>query len=1039
MDEIGSILKLYFQYHDQYTKKYGKNTVVLMQLGTFYEIYEVKNKEVTLGADVRKLADILDIQATRKNKNIEEINFKNPSQCGVPLAGFTKYRDILLNHNYTIVIVDQVTEPPNVEREVTNIISPGTAIENYNQSDMMNTLVSIYIDFCCSAVDSNKKTYFVGVSAIDISTGNNYVHKIQSTATDENLWIDELFRLIHFYSPKEILYHYDTNKIDLTREKISTLWELNENIIHINVCDHKQFHKNSYQNEYLKQIFPNTNFLSPIEYLGFERDTEITKSYIYMLQFIHEHKIDNLKDLPKPIHKGDQQHLVLSHNCMYQLYLITNKEHSSEKYNSLLNIINDCNTAIGRRLCKERLLYPIIDSNKLKERYELISQFQLQEDGKYVYDMIRSDLKKIIDVEKLHRKMNLLLLSPYQFFELHTSYSYVLKIINQLEKSLPDLIDNYNTTIHGMNQLRNDYTQLLNMKELEKYNMNNMITSVFNQGIYPDIDDLNNKINESKELIKIICDKLSIYIDRKKDNIIKNETDKKNGYHIYITENRSKIFKQSINNLKNTIITYKCRDKEYTLDLKDIRFIKRHSNVHIEFDHINDISNQLIVMEYKIMDYNRSMYIEVISKLHTQYSTLFDKIVHFIGMIDLNSTQARIAIENVYCCPEIIESDNSFFDARDIRHPIVEKVQDEIKYIPNDVSLSEEGILLFGTNACGKSTLMKSIGLTIIMAQAGFYVPCSTLKYTPYTQIFTRILNNDNLFKRQSSFAVEMSELRGILKRADNHSLVLGDELCSGTEIESALSIVAAGLKTLSDLRCSFIFTSHLHQLMNLSMVKELDNMRVNHLKIDYDEENETLVYDRKLEEGSGPPIYGLTVCKAMDLGPDFISLARSVQMELTDINQTLLNNKQSNYNAEVMMDKCQVCSNKSEHTHHIEEQCDADKDGIINHYHKNTKHNLVPLCESCHHKVHNENLRIYGYHKTNEGIVLKYEFIDMKKNNINHRKKFNEKQIKTILEYKTDILEKKIKKTQCIKKLELEHHIQISPGTLDKIVKGEY
>ena len=226
---------------------------------------------------------------------------------------------------------------------------------------------------------------------------------------------------------------------------------------------------------------------------------------------------------------------------------------------------------------------------------------------------------------------------------------------------------------------------------------------------------------------------------------------------------------------------------------------------------------------------------------------------------------------------------------------------------------------------------------------------------------------------------------------------------------------------------------------MNLSMVKELDNMRVNHLKIDYDEENETLVYDRKLEEGSGPPIYGLTVCKAMDLGPDFISLARSVQMELTDINQTLLNNKQSNYNAEVMMDKCQVCSNKSEHTHHIEEQCDADKDGIINHYHKNTKHNLVPLCESCHHKVHNENLRIYGYHKTNEGIVLKYEFIDMKKNNINHRKKFNEKQIKTILEYKTDILEKKIKKTQCIKKLELEHHIQISPGTLDKIVKGEY
>ena len=95
--------------------------------------------------------------------------------------------------------------------------------------------------------------------------------------------------------------------------------------------------------------------------------------------------------------------------------------------------------------------------------------------------------------------------------------------------------------------------------------------------------------------------------------------------------------------------------------------------------------------------------------------------------------------------------------------------------LDTDVSLSEDGILLFGTNACGKSTLMKSIGLTLIMAQAGFYVPCSNFKYSPYKQIFTRILNNDNIFKRQSSFAVEMSELRGILKRADKNSLVLGD------------------------------------------------------------------------------------------------------------------------------------------------------------------------------------------------------------------------------------------------------------------------
>ena len=377
--------------------------------------------------------------------------------------------------------------------------------------------------------------------------------------------------------------------------------------------------------------------------------------------------------------------------------------------------------------------------------------------------------------------------------------------------------------------------------------------------------------------------------------------------------------------------------------------------------------------------------------------------------------------------------------AKDIRHPIVECVQTEIEYVPNDVSLSEDGILLFGTNACGKSTLMKSIGLTIIMAQAGFFVPCSQLKYSPYTQIFTRILNNDNIFKRQSSFAVEMSELRGILKRADKNSLVLGDELCSGTETTSALSIVSAGLKTLSDLKCSFVFTSHLHQLMDIHLVKSIQTLKIYHLKIEYDSEKDLLIYKRKLEEGSGPAIYGLEVCRALDLGSEFISLARKIQMEITNTSDTLVNDKLSNYNSDIVMDICQICLDKSEHTHHIKEQNEADSNGIIDHHHKNITHNLVPLCEPCHHKVHNENLRIYGYIQTSDGIKLNYEYIDIKNDHINTKKKFSKKDLEIILQYKDDIDDKKMKKSNLIKKLEIQHHIQISGGTLNKVLKGKY
>src|SRR3990170_6803133 len=115
-------------------------------------------------------------------------------------------------------------------------------------------------------------------------------------------------------------------------------------------------------------------------------------------------------------------------------------------------------------------------------------------------------------------------------------------------------------------------------------------------------------------------------------------------------------------------------------------------------------------------------------------------------------------------------------------------------------------MLVYGVNSCGKSSLMKAIGIAVVMAQAGMYVPAQSFDYKPYKFILTRILGNDNLFKGLSSFAVEMAELRSILKRANKNSLVLGDEICHGTETVSAVSIVASAILHLSDRNSSFIF-----------------------------------------------------------------------------------------------------------------------------------------------------------------------------------------------------------------------------------------
>ena len=175
-------------------------------------------------------------------------------------------------------------------------------------------------------------------------------------------------------------------------------------------------------------------------------------------------------------------------------------------------------------------------------------------------------------------------------------------------------------------------------------------------------------------------------------------------------------------------------------------------------------------------------------------------------------------------------------------------------------------MLLYGTNAVGKSSLIKSIGISIVLAQSGMFVPCSSFVYFPYKSVFTRILGNDNIFKGLSTFAVEMCELRTILTNCCENSLVLGDELCSGTEIDSALAIFASGVNYLCKKKATFVFATHFHDLVNIPRIQELlqQTLVMYHMSVQYDKSSDMLIYKRKLEKGSGEGMYGLEVCLSL-------------------------------------------------------------------------------------------------------------------------------------------------------------------------------
>ena len=1028
MDNITYILKEYLNYHEKYTEIYGSKTVVIMMCGQFYEIYGVNNDEIQVGPNLNELSDILNIAIARRNKNINEISYDNYQMRGWPDHSLIKFQNILLNNGYTIIKVDQVTAPPNPERKVTEIISPATCIEPYDGLDT-NYLSSIYINTYPTI--SGTTINVAGISFIDVSTGKSFIHNVTSTINDNKIWNDEIYRLIQYYNPKELLIHFSKD-LDFNKEEISKLWQINENTIHMNLTKSPEYYKLSYQNQFLSKIFTNIGNLTPIEYLDLEREPEIVLSYIYMIQFIHEHKIENTLSLKKPEFKINNKYLLLSHNCVEQLNLIDNRKNSNDKYNCLLNLLNKCSTAIGRRLCKERLLYPIVDIQVLYERYGTIELFQQEFEGQKIYTLCKSDLSKIIDIEKLHRRMSINILNPCDFYSLHLSYQYIKRLLNK-SFTIPNIVDfmnKYNQLNSSFNILIEDYSRIFNINQLDKCTLSSMDYSVFTIGIFPEIDLYDKEIFDNKQKLKKISEKLGFYIDKKKDDTIKIAYNDRYGWHLYMTKNRSEILKRNLKNLVKPQIDFGWGN-ESIININDIKFTLKGSSYHLGISIIDRISEKILSLQKKLQIINSEKYLETIDKLYKNNNSIMNDIVKFVGIYDLNCTISKISLENVYCKPRIIDQDKSVFLAKNIRHPIVEKINDNIEFVPNDISLDENGILLYGTNACGKSTLMKSIGLSLIMAQSGFFVPCSELIYSPYSQIFTRILSNDNLFRGQSTFAVEMSELRSILLRSNSNSLVLGDELCSGTENVSALSIVSAGLKKLSEIKCSFMFTSHLHQLMDIKIVNEIQNLNIFHLKINYDVDNDILVYDRKLEEGSGPPIYGLEVCKAMGLDNDFLKIARDVQLDITGTDVNFLKDKFSKYNSKIIMDKCLVCSKKAEETHHINEQQIANKDGIINHYHKNNKHNLVPLCKKCHKDVTYNNLEIYGYIETSQGVKLNYEYTNITKN----RKKYSKQQIDIIKSQWSNTNNKK----ECISKLDIDNGIQISYSTFNKIISDNY
>ena len=401
-----------------------------------------------------------------------------------------------------------------------------------------------------------------------------------------------------------------------------------------------------------------------------------------------------------------------------------------------------------------------------------------------------------------------------------------------------------------------------------------------------------------------------------------------------------------------------------------------------------------------LTSYVKQLFIKWQQTFFNKVKSTFELMVNFVAYCDINQCAVYNANKYNHSRPRINnEAETAFFRAKKIRHPLVEVINPN-GYISNDLELGigteQNGILLYGPNAAGKSTLSKAIGINIIMAQAGMYVPSSDFEYKPYNYIFTRIKNNDNIHAGLSSFQVEMRELKVIMDYCDENSIVLGDEILNSTNSLDATAIMSSALISLHNRGCQFMFATHLHFLTQLDKVTELNRLQMYHMGIKQNPDNlSEIIYERKMRPGSGPKSYAILISKSMNLESEFIDMAFSIRRDIEEgrclsVSGTLEGESEliqwdnSKYNEKKIVDRCQICSAEAVDVHHISEQNSANNiSGYIttteDSFHKNRLNNLVSLCKGCHQAVHAEpaKLEISGYSETTTGWKLNWKWID--------------------------------------------------------------
>lgn len=785
-------------------KEKHPDAILFFRMGDFFEMFF---------EDAEVASKILEITLTSRNKKDK----KAIPMCGVPVRAVQGYIARLIEHGFKVAICDQVEDPAVskglVKRDVVRVITPGMIVENELLDEKSNNYLLAMI--------CRDQTF--GVSFLDLSTGTFRV----TESDDLNAVLDETLRI----SPSEVIFPESFQSHRAFSAFMTSFSKKSLTFLNDSAFDYSRGY------ERLLEQF-NTHSLEGFGCENMKTGIRAAGAVVFYVRETQKQKIEHVNKI------GTYElsnYLMVDDTSCRNLELIGNIRSGSRK-GTLIDIIDRTVTAMGGRLLKRWVRYPLLDAATIQSRLDGVQE--VKNNARARRD-IRELLKNVYDLERLSSKITMGHANARDLTALKHSLASLPQIwmlFSQFESPL----FNFEGSLNDLHNLADLLERAIREDAPPTINEGGIIKTGFNK----ELDELIQLSREGKGwLVKLEASEK----ETTRINSLKVRYNKVFGYYIEVSKTHSKsvpphyIRKQTLVNAERYIT-----DELKTFETKVLGAEEQRAS--LEYELFNEIRRAVV---------GNNPHIQAVAE--------------FLAQADCLLSLAEIAEKNNYNRPEL--NTEGYISIEEGRHPVVEKMITGERFVPNTIMMdnSENQILIItGPNMAGKSTILRQVALMGLMTQIGSFVPAEKASMGILDRIYTRVGALDNLSQGQSTFMVEMQETANILNNATDRSLIILDEIGRGTSTFDGLSIAWAVAEFLHDFKgkgIKTLFATHYHELTDLALTKK----RVKNYNVAVKEWNDEIIFLRKLVDGGTNRSYGIQVARLAGIPNEVIVRSKKI------------------------------------------------------------------------------------------------------------------------------------------------------------------